>query len=134
MDVSQLNFLAILIAALATFFVGGLWYSPLLFAKPWMKENGLSDEDLKAGNYFKIYGATFVLSFIIGINLAMFFGTEITGSTGALYGFLAGFGWVSMSMATTYLFERKSIKLMLINCGYHVVTYTLVGFIIGVWH
>jgi len=134
MDFSQLNFLAILIAALSTFFVGGLWYSPLLFAKPWMKENKLSDEDLKEGNYFKIYGVTFLLALVIAINLSMFYGTEIDGAMGAFYGFLTGFGWVSMSVATTYLFERKSLKLILINCGYHVVTYTIVGFIVGVWH
>lgn len=134
MDFSQLNFLAILIAALSTFFVGGLWYSPLLFAKVWMKENKLSDEDLKGGNYFKIYGVTFLLALVIATNLSMFYGTEIDGVMGAFYGFLTGFGWVSMSVATTYLFERKSLKLILINCGYHVVTYTMVGFIVGVWH
>lgn len=134
MDFSQINFLAIVVAALSTFLVGGLWYSPLLFAKVWMRENGFTDDDLRSTNYFKVYGTTFLLAVIIGINLAMFYGTEVQGADGAFFGFLTGFGWVAMSLSTTYLFEKKSFKLMLINGGYHIVTYTLMGFIIGVWH
>src|SRR5260370_14201813 len=45
MHMHSLNWLAILVAAISTMVVGFLWYSPLLFAKPWMKEMGYDPND-----------------------------------------------------------------------------------------
>lgn len=126
----ELNYLAILLAALSTFILGGLWYSPAAFGKAWMKENGFTEEDLKKGNMVKIFGLAFVLALISAINLAMFMGPEKEVSMGAAYGFAAGFGWVATFVGTHYLFERKSFKLFLINAGYSVVALTVMGVII----
>jgi len=52
---------------------------------------------------------------------------------GATAGLMAGLFWVATAMGITYLFERKSLKLYLINAGYHVVTFTLMGLILGAW-
>jgi hypothetical protein len=52
---------------------------------------------------------------------------------GAFYGFLAGFGWVATFIGTHYLFERRSLKLFLINAGYSIVALTIMGLIIGAW-
>ena len=52
---------------------------------------------------------------------------------GAMVGFMAGMFWVAASIGVTYLFERKPLSLFLINAGYHVVTYTLMGIILGAW-
>jgi hypothetical protein len=49
------------------------------------------------------------------------------------YGFATGFGWIAMALFVVGLFERRSLKLMLINGGYMTVTLTLMGFIIGIW-
>ena len=43
----ELNYLAIIVAALSTFLIGGLWYSPAAFGKLWMKENGFTEEGMK---------------------------------------------------------------------------------------
>lgn len=51
-----MNWLAIIVAALANFLLGGLWYSPILFGKRWQKENNLSDEDLKNTNQLRVFG------------------------------------------------------------------------------
>ena len=126
----ELNYLAILLAALSTFILGGLWYSPAVFGKAWMKENGFTEEDMKKGNMIKIFGLAFVLALISAINLAMFMGPEKEVSMGAAYGFAAGFGWVATFVGTHYLFERKSFKLFLINAGYSVVALTVMGVII----
>jgi len=126
----ELNYLAILLAALSTFLLGGLWYSPAAFGKAWMKENGFTEEDLKKGSMLKIFGLAFVLALISAINLAMFLGPEKEVSMGAAYGFAAGFGWVATFVGTHYLFERKSFKLFLINAGYSVVALTIMGVII----
>jgi hypothetical protein len=129
----QLNYWAILVAALSTFLIGGLWYSPAVFGKAWMKENKFTEEDTKGGNLVKIFGLSFILGLIAAINLAMFMGPENRPEMGALWGFLAGFGWVATFVGTHYLFERKSFTLFLINAGYSIVALTIMGVIIAWW-
>ncbi|HKI79482.1 MAG TPA: DUF1761 domain-containing protein [Ignavibacteriaceae bacterium] len=134
MDISSLNWLAILVAALSNFLIGGLWYSPILFGKQWMKENKFTDEDMKKGNMAKIFGLTFLFSFVMAFNLAMFLNdSNTTVSWGAIAGFLTGFGWVAMAIFIIGLFERKTIKYMVINAGYMIVSFTLMGLILGAW-
>lgn len=132
-DLSQLNYLAIFVAAVSAFLVGGVWYSPILFSKAWMAENKFTEDDLK-GNLGKIFGTTFVLELIMAFNLAAFIGNEANLSFGLLAGFLAGFGWVSMAMGVTYMFDRKSFRHWAIDAGYHTVAFTIMGSIVGVWH
>ena len=133
METASLNYWAILVSALSALLIGGVWYSPAVFGKIWMRENGFTEESLKSGNMAKIFGLTFLLSLVAAINLAMFLGPDTTMSLGAVYGFLAGFGWVAMFIGTTYLFERRSFALFAINAGYSVVTLTVMGLIIGAW-
>jgi hypothetical protein len=131
-SIESINYFAVLVAAVSAFIIGGLWYS-LLFAKPWMKENGFNEEDLNDGNMARIFGGAFVFSFIISFVFVLFLGPERDVASGALTGFVAGLFWVAAAMGITYLFERKSFKLFLINAGYHVITFTVIGLIIGVW-
>lgn len=133
MDMSQINFLAVLVAAASSFLVGGLWYSPIMFSNAWMKENGFKEEDLKNSNMGKVFGGSFILALVISFNLAAFLGPEADLIFGLSAGFAAGFGWVGMSLGITYLFEKKSLKLFFINAGYHIVTYTIMGAILGLW-
>jgi hypothetical protein len=133
METTTLNYWAIMVSALSAFLIGGLWYSPAVFGKVWMKENGFTEEDLKKGNMAKIFGLSFLLCLVAAINLAMFLGPETNLSMGAFYGFLAGFGWVAMFIGTHYLFERRSFTLFAINAGYSVVTLTIMGMILGAW-
>ncbi len=133
-SISQLNWLAIITAALSVFVIGGLWYSPILFGKPWMQENKFTEEDLKKGNMPKIFGMTFLFSLIMAFNLAMFLNdSKTTLGWGAIAGFLAGFGWVAMSLFIIGQFERKSTRYMLIHCGYAVLSFIVMGIIIGAW-
>jgi Protein of unknown function (DUF1761) len=122
---AKVNYLAILVSALSTFLIGGLWYSMALFGKPWMKANGFTEESLKGRNMMKIFGLAFLLALISAFNLAMFIGTESDPAMGALWGFLAGAGWVSTFLGTYYLFEGRSFTLFLINAGYGIVSLTV---------
>lgn len=132
---SNVNWLAVFLAALATFFIGGLWYSPLLFAKSWMKENGFRDEELKTGRSpALIFGGSFVLALIASFVLALFIGPEGDARWGATAGALVGIAWVATSIGVLYLFERKSMRLFLINAGYHTVSFIIMGLILGAWH
>jgi hypothetical protein len=129
----NINFLAVLAAAVSAFVIGGVWYSPILFGTAWMRETGLSDEVLRKRSMGMVFGTSFVLSLIIAGNLAAFLSGPPDVKWGATAGALAGIGWVATAMGITYLFEAKSIKLFLIDAGYHAVTFIVMGAIIGVW-
>lgn len=129
---SHLNWLAILVAATSTFLIGGLWYS--IFEKPWMAQNNFTAELLKQRKLPLVFGLSFLFSFIMAFNLAMFIGTKATISYGLIAGFLTGFGWVFFSIAIISLFEKRSFKYILINGGYMTVAFTVMGAILGTWH
>lgn len=134
MEDIYINHLAVFAAAVSDFFVGALWYSPILFYKGWMDANKFTEEDLKKGNPAVTFGFTFVLSLIISYNLAFFLGDAQTDALWGLQaGLLAGFGWAAMAFAIIALFEKKPLKYILINCGYIVVAFALKGLIIGAW-
>ena len=134
MDASNINYFAVLVAALSTFLLGGLWYSPLLFGKAWMRANNFSEEDLQTFSKARMFGWSFVFSLVMAVNLAMFLagpGTNVTW--GMTAGALAGFGWVAMAIAIIGVFENRSWTYILINGGYMTVAFVVMGAIIGVW-
>jgi hypothetical protein len=130
----HINWLAVFAAAVSTFALGGLWYSPAVFGRTWMSVNNLSNADLAKSNMAKIFGLSFVFAFMMAANLAAFLAEpKTTASWGATAGFLAGFGWVTLGIATIALFERRPAKYVLINGGYMTVSFVLMGLIIGAW-
>jgi hypothetical protein len=129
----NLNWLAIIVAAVSAFILGGLWYSPLMFAKRWMKETGISEESTKDINMIRLFSLAFVLSLIASFFLAMFIGVKAGAGFGALAGFMAGLGWVFTFMGISYLFEARTLAHFLINSIYSIVSLTIMGAIIGVW-
>lgn len=134
MEDLYINHLAVLVAALSDFVVGALWYSPLMFYKGWMSANNFKEEDLAGGNKAVTFGGTFVLALVISYNLAAFLGDSGTDLMwGVTAGLLAGLGWAAAAFAIVALFEQRSLKYILINCGYIVVAFTLKGLILGAW-
>jgi uncharacterized protein DUF1761 len=129
----NINYLAVLAAAISSFVIGGMWYSPIMFGNAWMRETGLSDEVLKKRSMGVVFGTSFVMALIIAGNLAAFLAGPPDLKWGATAGALAGIGWVATAMGTTYLFEARSLKLYLIDAGYHAVTFIIMGAIIGIW-
>jgi len=134
MDLSQINFLAVVVAAVVGFGVGAIWYSPVLFSNAWLKETGIKKDGDQQRSPALIFGLAFLATLVIAFNLAMFLGPQASLATGALYGFFAGFGWVAMSFAINDLFELRSFKLYAINAGYYTLIFTIMGAIIGAWH
>lgn len=129
----NINWLAVIVAAISAFALGALWYSPLLFVKRWMKETGITEESAKESNMALIFGITFILSFVAAFFLALFIGPDAGGGFGALAGFMAGIGWIFTFMGISYVFERRSFAHFMINAMYSVVSLTLMGLIIGIW-
>lgn len=141
---SSINWLAVLVAGISAFVVGGIWYSPKLFGKAWMKDNGFTEEQIKkGGNKGKIFGFTFIFSLLMAVNLGMFLSDPTVDCPqgcvnkadlqfGTMAGFLAGI-WTFCAIAIPSLFELKPWRLILINGFYSVVSLTLMGAIIGFW-
>jgi len=133
MNFSLINWLAVIVAGLSAFAVGGIWYSRQLFGNAWMIDSSLSEEQIKQGNKGKIFGFTAIFSLVMAINLAMFLADAKTNASwGATAGFLAGI-WTFCAIAIHSLFELKSWRHIFINGGYSVVSLTLMGLIIGTW-
>lgn len=134
MDFSTINYFAVLAAALSTFVLGGLWYSPLLFGKAWMLANGLTDAELQTFSKARMFGWSFLFSLVMALNLAMFLAGPTTNVTwGMAAGGLAGLGWVAMAIAIIGVFENRSWKYIAINGGYMTVAFVIMGAIIGAW-
>ena len=127
------NWLAILVAGISAFVLGGVWYSPALFGKAWMTENNMTIDEVKKGNKGKIFGWSFILSLVMAANLGMFINTpDMNLSQGIIYGLLTGL-WIFCGIAIVGLFEHKSAKYIFINGGYMLVALGLMGAIIGIW-
>jgi hypothetical protein len=127
----EINWLAVIVAALSSFPLGFVWYGPL-FGKAWMAEVGMTPEKYKSGNLAMVFGGAFVLALVQASTFAMFLG-PVTNPEAALYGLCAGLCWVGAAFGVQYLFERRSVRLFLINAGYNTVAFTLIGAIIGAW-
>lgn len=133
MDLSNINWLAVSVAGISAFVVGGIWYSPGLFGKAWMNENALSEEKIKQSNKGRTFGWAFILALIMSANLAMFLADAKTDIVwGMTAGFLAAI-WVFCGLAITAMFELRSWRYVWINGGYQIVALVLMGAIIGVW-
>lgn len=133
MDQLHFNPWAILTATVSAFVLGGVWYSPILFAKAWMEGAGLDEQQLKQGNAGRIFGGAFVLTLVMAVNLAAFLGPKADLAFGVFAGFATGLGWVATALGVTYLFEHRPLKLWLVNSGYQIVAFTLMGAILGAW-
>jgi len=137
MDISNINFLAVLIAALASFALGSVWYSPLMFGKGWQKAVGLSDKDIKDSNMLVTFGLSFILMLIMAFGLALLFkghnSNETTWLVGLAHGLFVGLFFISTSYGVNILYQRKPFKLWIIDAGYQITLLGIMGAIIGAW-
>lgn len=135
MELPDVNYLAVLAAAASAFVLGGLWYSPILFAKKWMAYTGHADcdgEQANRGNTGLIFGGAFLLSVVAAYVFAMLIPAGDLGPKfGTIAGALTGFAFGATSFGISYLFEQRPLGLWLINGGYHMLQFTLYGLVMG---
>jgi hypothetical protein len=127
----DVNWIAVGLCAVSSLVIGSLWYSPALFARQWQSAAGLSDEQAQGGNMAMIFGGAFLLSLLAAAVFAMFLGPDMSVGAATAAGFAAGLCWVAASYGINYLFERRPLRLWLINGGYHVLQFTAFGLILG---
>lgn len=138
MHLMGVNLWAVLVAAIAMTVVGMLWYSPLLFAKPWMALLGYQDMS-KMPESQKGSGPSHGLLILSRVVSALVLGKiiAVASVTTPLYGMKIGFavwlGFVTMVQLSSALFGRQPTRLYLINTGYQLVSYLTMGAILGAW-
>jgi hypothetical protein len=134
MNLNEINWLAVVVAALSIFIVGGLWYSPILFGRVWLRATGFTDAQVKNFNRARAFGRAFFLGLVMSANLAMFLAdSKTTLLWGMTAGALAGAGWVAAGFAVVSLFENRPWSYILVNGGYQIVAFVLMGAILGAW-
>ena len=134
----SINYLAVLVAAIANMAIGALWYSPVLFAKPWIAAIGKSEEEIReqAGKGMaRTYTLAFISALVMSFVLAHF--VDYTRATTIAGGLQAGFwpwlGFVATTNLSTLLFEWRPSKLYYISMGYYLVVLAVMGVILAVW-
>jgi hypothetical protein len=140
MHMMGVNLWAVLAAAVVTMPLGFLWYSPMLFANPWMKLMGYDPNDkAKIAEMQKSAGPSYALALVASVLSAAVLGKIIAIASvhSVLYGMKFGFaiwlGFVTTVQLTNALFSRQPWKLYAINTGYQLVCYLAMGAIMGAW-
>ena len=132
---AEINFVPVLIAAIAYFMIGWLWYSPMLCGKAYMKELKIDCANMKMENMGVTFGASFICGLLTAcvIKTIMVATYATTPYQGANVGLLLSVGLVVTNTLNCSLYDQKSTKLFLINSGYNVVGFIAMGAILGVW-
>ncbi|HEY0505415.1 MAG TPA: DUF1761 domain-containing protein [Lysobacter sp.] len=128
----DLNWLAVIAAAASAFVLGGIWYGPL-FKRAWCREAGV-DPDAAPSHPARVFATAFGCSLLAALIFAVFLGREATAADGFGAGFVVGLFFVAMSFGINYAFAQRSLKLWMIDAGYHIVQFSLYGLILGAWH
>lgn len=132
---SHINWLAAVVAAIAYFLLGALWYS-LLFRDAWIKSSGVNVNDPNAKKGVgALFLTSFVLTIITSIGLALII-TRIGSAgwmTGLKVGLIAGICFCASSIYNSYLYEKRPITLSVINGFYNIVGCVIAGIIISIW-
>jgi hypothetical protein len=129
-----INWLAVAAAALVKFLLGWLWYSPVLFAKPWQAATGCSPEDMRKA-LPRAIPADLIFSFIMAFVLlhAVYYAGAKTWLTGAVVGVLNWLGFILAVSLPQTLYEKRPLRLLLINNGYLIIALAVMGAILAVW-
>ena len=129
----DINWLAVVIAAVVTFVLGGLWYGPL-FGKVWRVAEGQTEPqpDHQKHPAF-VYGLSFVLMLVAAAVLALALGPDPNVQRSFGVGLVVGVGWVATSFGVNYLFAGRRLALFAVDAGYNVVLFALMGLVLGLF-
>ena len=128
----DVNVLAVLVAALSSFVLGGLWYSNALFGNAWRREAG-DQRKPGEGHPVKVFGVSFGFALVAPLAYAFLVPAAADPVDALVQGLLVGAGMVGASFGINYQFAGRGFRLWLIDGGYHTVQFVLYGLILGLW-
>lgn len=133
----SVNYLAVLVAAVATWLIGALWYSPLGLGKAWMQANGYTPEKLQQmqATAARAYAVSFICYLVMAYVVAVLAHHVQVGSAmgGARLGVLCWLGFAATIGLTANVFSEKPLMAFVIDAGYQLVYLVAMGAIIGWW-
>ncbi|HXL56312.1 MAG TPA: DUF1761 domain-containing protein [Chitinophagaceae bacterium] len=133
---SHLNWLHIIVAAVAFFVLGALWYSPVLFAKPWARMTNMNanDPNVKKGMGVMML-SSFILMIICCIALAMLYQIiQIKSAVAAIkFGLFFGVGFALTAISISFVYERKPLGLYAIDIGYQIAGIIIASLVLVLW-
>ena len=134
----HVNHLAVLVAAVAVFVLGWLWYSPLLFFKPWMRLRGLdpvtamAGAKMPAGKLLIEFIRCLVLAYVIACLVALL---GISSWLRAVHlGLFLWIGFPVILLTGSVLWENIPGKVAAIHAGDWLVKLLVIPLIVSVWH
>lgn len=133
---TEVNYLAVLVCAIIAMGISYFWYSPFLLGKMWLDSMEKSEEEIrKEFKPIKTYGISFVSYLIIAFSIArmMIYVNATTVTEGMRLSFLCWFGFTATTMTINALLEGKSLRLALVDGGYHLIVFLIYGVILGAW-
>lgn len=129
---STINVFAVAAAAVSSFLLGGLWYSPLLFGPMWQREAG-DTRSKGEGHPARVFGVSLLFAVIAALAYAWLIPAAADLAQAALQGLAVGAGVVAASFGINYQFANRSLRLLLIDGGYHTLQFAIYGVILGLW-
>lgn len=129
----EINIWAVIVAAASSFLLGGIWYSPLLFLKPWNKAMNRSAED-EQPHPARVFGLSFLFSLIAAYLFARLIGPAPDLAYAVHMGFFVGLGFVAMCFGINYQFADRPFSALFIDGGYHTGQFVIFGAVLGLWH
>lgn len=129
----DINWIAVIVAAVVNMVVGAVWYSKSLFANEWAKLTGRKIEQMGDGS--TSYVITFIAALVQAWVLAHFvaYAAADTFAEGLVTGFWLWLGFVAVAVAVNYVFEGRSWNLWKINAGYFLVVLLINGGLLATW-
>ena len=142
MDISSINWLAVLACVVVAMVSGALWYSPKVFFNTWWKGIG-KDEDAAPGteNMGMTWALTVLSAFVQAVAMSLMvpamgslMSIGINAGSGALTGFMLWLGFIAPTYLVNKLFAGHGFKVWGIEVGNHLVNFIIFGAIIGAWN
>jgi hypothetical protein len=125
------SWLGVLVAAVLAFVLGALWYGPL-FGRVWMAAAGVTEAQVQGASMARVFALAFLLVLVQAVLLRLLI-HEATFWDGVTTGLMVGGGWVATATGIFHLFEHRPPAHLLVNAGYAVLSFALMGGVLGGW-
>ncbi|MBP7017870.1 DUF1761 domain-containing protein [Candidatus Saccharibacteria bacterium] len=130
---SDVSWLSIALATISTFMIGSIWYHEKVIGSCWMRQVPLKRKDIESSNMIIVFSLSTVAVLISSIALAILANALKINNVfeGTLLGGLVGFFFLSTATASNYIFQKRSLKLLVIDASFMTITFATMGAVIG---
>jgi hypothetical protein len=135
MKFANINYLAVLVAAVVAWLAGAVWYTA--FSRTWATAHGMTPESLHAKRHQSAAYLPFIVAFVAELVMArmlagiLFHVGSVTVRRGVIAGALCWFGFVLTTMAVNNIFARRDRRLILVDGGHWLLVLLLMGAVLG---